>query len=92
MGSRTVKAGAEDGNRAVNGMPSFVPPVPASNSIGTEGNSIRPSRNTDFGLLEQSLGFRIDDAMDLSRHPMFSQIKPTNQTLGTDVRVGTSNK
>ncbi|KAK4777497.1 hypothetical protein SAY87_017684 [Trapa incisa] len=44
----------------------------------------------DLGLLGQSLGFRIEDAMDLSRHPIFSQIKPNS--IGADVRVGPSSK
>ncbi|MCI80040.1 TGACG-sequence-specific DNA-binding protein TGA-2.1-like, partial [Trifolium medium] len=33
---------------------------------GMEGN-IHPSRLSDFGAIEQSLGFRIEDAMNLSR-------------------------
>ncbi|KAK4743350.1 hypothetical protein SAY87_001351 [Trapa incisa] len=71
-------------------MPSFLPPIPASNSINAEGSSTRPSQNTDLGLSGQSLGFRIEDAMDLSRHPIFSQIKPNS--LVADVRVGSSSK
>nr|CAN80143.1 hypothetical protein VITISV_038980 [Vitis vinifera] len=66
MGSRTVKVGAEDVSKVTPGMPSFIPQIPISNSIGTEGNNIR-SRISDFGALEQSLGFRIEDAVDLSR-------------------------
>ncbi|KAK4762187.1 hypothetical protein SAY87_030071 [Trapa incisa] len=74
-------------NRALNGMPSFVPSSPS----GTDGTSTHlPRNNTQFDLLEQSLGFRIEDAMDLSRHSIFSHIKPN--TLGTDVQVGPSNK
>jgi hypothetical protein len=34
---------------------------------GTEANNIHPSRVSDFATFEQSLGFRIDDAVDLSR-------------------------
>lgn len=34
---------------------------------GTEANAIRSSRISDFGTFEQSLGFRIEDAVDLSR-------------------------
>ncbi|KAK4790201.1 hypothetical protein SAY86_017505 [Trapa natans] len=62
----------------------------ASSSYNAEGSSTRPSQNTDLGLLGQSLGFRIEDAMDLSRHPIFSQIKPNS--LVADVRVGSSSK
>jgi len=32
-----------------------------------EGTNIHPSRISDFGALEQSLGFRVEDAMNLSR-------------------------
>ena len=34
---------------------------------GTEGNAIGSSRISEFGTFEQSLGFRIEDAVDLSR-------------------------
>jgi transcription factor TGA len=33
---------------------------------GTEGNTIRSFRISDFGTLEQSLGFRVEDVVDLS--------------------------
>lgn len=32
-----------------------------------EGTNIHPSRISEFGALEQSLGFRVEDAMNLSR-------------------------
>lgn len=34
---------------------------------GTEGSSIRSSRISDFGTLEQTLGFRLEDAVDIGR-------------------------
>ena len=34
---------------------------------GTEGSTIRSSRISDFGTLEQTLGFRIEDAVDIGR-------------------------
>lgn len=34
---------------------------------GMEGTNIHPSRISEFGALEQSLGFRVEDAMNLSR-------------------------
>lgn len=91
MGSRTVKVGANDGNK-VNEMPSYVPPISAPNSIGTEGSSIHSSRISDFGTLEQSLGFRIEDAVDITRNPLFNQIKSSSQALGNDVQFGGLNK
>lgn len=66
-------------------MPSF---VPSSNPMGTEGNDVRASRISDFGALEQSLGFRIEDAVDLSRNPIFNQLKSSNHALGADVQFG----
>ncbi|GMY39594.1 transcription factor HBP-1b(c38)-like isoform X3, partial [Fagus crenata] len=92
MGSRTVKIGAEDANKVVTGMPSFVPAIPTSNSLGTEGNTIGSSRISDFGAFEQSLGFRIEDAVELSRSPLFNQMKSSSQALGTEVQFATLNK
>lgn len=39
---------------------------------GTEGSTVRSSRISDFGALEQSLGFRIEDAVDISRSTTYS--------------------
>ncbi|ONH94893.1 hypothetical protein PRUPE_7G037900 [Prunus persica] len=93
MGSRTVKTGANDGNKVVTEMPSFVPPVPTSNPTGTEGSTIRSSRISDFGTLEQTLGFRIEDAVDIGRSPVFNQNKLSSQALGSsDAQFGSLNK
>ncbi|KAK2416627.1 TGACG-sequence-specific DNA-binding protein TGA-2.1 [Trifolium repens] len=89
MGSR--RRTAEDSNKVVNGMPSYAPPLPPSNSMGMEGN-IHPSRLSDFGAIEQSLGFRIEDAMNLSRNPVFNQMKSNNQALGADIQFGALSK
>ncbi|XP_045798912.1 transcription factor TGA2.3-like isoform X1 [Trifolium pratense] len=89
MGSR--RRTAEDTNKVVNGMPSYAPPLPPSNSMGMEGN-IHPSRLSDFGAIEQSLGFRIEDAMNLSRNPVFNQMKSNSQALGADIQFGALNK
>ncbi|KAI3421569.1 BZIP domain-containing protein [Psidium guajava] len=72
-------------------MPSFVPATPASNSIGSGG--VQPTQNTDFGSFEHSLGFRIEDAISLSRtDPTFNQIKSNGQALGTHSQVRAVNK
>ncbi|GAU17877.1 hypothetical protein TSUD_330030 [Trifolium subterraneum] len=89
MGSR--RRIAEDTNKIVNGMPSYAPPLPPSNSMGMEGN-IHPSRLSDFGAIEQSLGFRIEDAMNLSRNPVFNQMKSNSQSLGADIQFGALSK
>ncbi|KAL3715692.1 hypothetical protein ACJRO7_007432 [Eucalyptus globulus] len=73
-------------------MPSFVPAIPASNSIGSEGNVVQSNQNTDFGSFEHSLGFRIEDAINLSRNPVFNQIKPNGRALGTDIQARAFNK
>ncbi|KAK4757361.1 hypothetical protein SAY87_018662 [Trapa incisa] len=51
--------------------------------MACSGTDRTTTQNTHFGLLEQSLGFCIED-------PIYSQIKPN--TLGADVQVGASNK
>lgn len=88
MGSRGRTA--EDTNKVVNGMPSYAPP--SNNSMGMEGTNIHPSRISDFGALEQSLGFRVEDAMNLSRNPVFNQMKANSQALGADIQFGALSK
>ncbi|CAN6586269.1 unnamed protein product [Malus baccata var. baccata] len=93
MGSRRVKVGANDGNKVVTEMPSFVPPVPTPNPSVTEGSSIRSSQVSDFGILEQTLGFRIEDAVDIGRSPMFNQNKLSSPAVGSsDAQFGALNK
>ncbi|XP_068309223.1 transcription factor HBP-1b(c38)-like [Pyrus communis] len=94
MGSRRVKVGANDGNKVVTEMPSFVPPVPTPNPSVTEGSSIRSSQVSDFGILEQTLGFRIEDAVDIGRSPMFNQNKLSSPAAvgSSDAQFGALNK
>ncbi|XP_062007555.1 transcription factor TGA2.3-like isoform X1 [Rosa rugosa] len=90
MGSRTVKIGS---NELVTDMPSFVSPVPTSNPIGTEGSSIRSSRISDFESLEQTLGFNIEDAVDIGRSPVYNQNNSISRAPGgKDVQFSTLNK
>lgn len=91
MGSRTVKVGAEDGKTVAAGMPSFVPPMTVPNSIGTEGSTNR-SRIPDIGAIEQSFGFRMEDAVNLTRSPVFNPAKPTGSEIGTEFQFGVFNK
>ncbi|PPD82744.1 hypothetical protein GOBAR_DD20327 [Gossypium barbadense] len=65
-------------------MPSYVPSVPTSTSSGAEANAIRSSQLPDFGNLDQ---FRIEDAIDLTRNPLFNQIKSSSQALA-DAQFG----
>ncbi|KAF5747936.1 TGACG motif-binding factor 6 isoform 1 [Tripterygium wilfordii] len=93
MGGKAADIGAKNYNKAVTGMPSFVPPViPSSNPIVAEENNIRSSRISDFATLEQSLGFRIEDAADLSRNPVFNQLKSSSQAGSSNVQFGALNK
>ncbi|KAH0972934.1 hypothetical protein GBA52_025090 [Prunus armeniaca] len=58
-----------------------------------EGSTIRSSRISDFGTLEQTLGFRIEDAVDIGRSPVFNQNKLSSQALGSsDAQFGSLNK
>ncbi|XVE95761.1 hypothetical protein REPUB_Repub02eG0127500 [Reevesia pubescens] len=91
MGSRTVKIGVENDKKAVAAMPSYVPSVSTSNPSGSEANTIRSSRISDFGAHEQSLGFRIEDAVDLTRNPIFNQIKSSTLAIA-DAQFGALNK
>ncbi|KAK5787148.1 hypothetical protein PVK06_041801 [Gossypium arboreum] len=69
-------------------MPSYVPSVPTSNSSGAEANAIRSSQLPDFGNLDQ---FRLEDAIDLTRNPLFNQIKSSSQALA-DAQFGALSK
>uniref|UniRef100_A0A2P2M0Y4 Uncharacterized protein MANES_09G004500 n=4 Tax=Rhizophora mucronata TaxID=61149 RepID=A0A2P2M0Y4_RHIMU len=89
MGSMSV--GAQNNNKAVAEMPSFIPSASTSNSIGAEANAIRSSRISDFGALEQSLGFHIE-AADLSRNTVFNQLKSSREAFGADVQFSILNK
>ncbi|XP_019052075.1 PREDICTED: transcription factor TGA2.2-like isoform X2 [Nelumbo nucifera] len=93
MGSRTARAGTEDGKEAAGGMPSFVPPLPVSHALGMDGSHVHNSRVSDLGPLEQSVGYRIEDAVDLSRNPIFNPTKSSAQVVASDpLQFGTFNK
>ncbi|KAL1351152.1 transcription factor TGA2.3 isoform X1 [Arachis duranensis] len=100
MGSRarTVNVSSTgDSNNVVNGMPSYAPPPPmpsSSSSMGIDATNVLPSRISEFGNLEQSLGFRVEDAINLSRNPLFNQLqlKSNSQALGADVQFGALSK
>ncbi|KAL2228157.1 transcription factor TGA2.2 [Sesamum indicum] len=91
MGSRTAKIGADDNRRVTSGMPSFISQIPVSNPMSKEVNATQSSRISDFGVLEQYLGFRVGDAANVSRNPVFA---PTvnSQTMSTDLQSGVFNK
>ncbi|MBA0742789.1 hypothetical protein Gogos_015810, partial [Gossypium gossypioides] len=55
---------------------------------GAEATAIRSSQLPDFGNLDQ---FRIEDAIDLTRNPLFNQIKSSSQALA-DAQFGALSK
>ncbi|GAB4851752.1 TGACG-sequence-specific DNA-binding protein TGA-2.1 [Ancistrocladus abbreviatus] len=96
MGSKRVNVGTENGACVTSEMPSFIPPIPFSSQITSstsiEGNSMHSSRISDFGALEQSLGFRMEDAVNLSRNPLFDSLKPTGTGACQNLQFGSFNK
>ncbi|KAL0453215.1 UNVERIFIED_CONTAM: TGACG-sequence-specific DNA-binding protein TGA-2.1 [Sesamum latifolium] len=91
MGSTTIKFGGED-NIGVNpGMPSFISQTQVTNPMGTEANATQSSRLSDFGVLEQYLGFRIGETANTGRSPVFN---PTvnSQTMVPVLQSGAFNK
>ncbi|KAF3648199.1 Transcription factor HBP-1b(c1) [Capsicum annuum] len=58
---------------------------------GTEGNNTNTSRMSEFGVLEQYLGFRIGDGSNANRSPLFNSTSATNPAVGFDVS-GTINR
>ncbi|XP_039128020.1 transcription factor TGA2.2-like isoform X1 [Dioscorea cayenensis subsp. rotundata] len=48
-------------------MPSFVNSLPAAHAIDPEENNMHPSRASDFGVLQQTIGFRVEDAAILNQ-------------------------
>ncbi|XP_027349238.1 transcription factor TGA2.3-like isoform X3 [Abrus precatorius] len=91
--SRAVNVNTKDTNNVANGMPSYAPPLPSpSSSMGIEATNVHPSRISEFGTLEQSLGFRVEDTINLSRNPVFNQMKSNSQALGADIQFGALNK
>ncbi|KAL5732541.1 hypothetical protein ACOSQ2_032233 [Xanthoceras sorbifolium] len=93
MESRTLRPRAEDEKETVNGMPSFDSQIPISNSLGTEGSGIHSYRVSDFGAFEQAVGFRLEDAVNLSGNTLFNSTKAGSQAVASDpLRIGTSDK
>ncbi|CAI9099610.1 OLC1v1036459C1 [Oldenlandia corymbosa var. corymbosa] len=52
-------------------MPSFISQTPTSNQMATDGNATHSSRLSDFGVLEQYLGFRIGDSAIANNQPEY---------------------
>ncbi|KAL4378991.1 hypothetical protein GQ457_02G040300 [Hibiscus cannabinus] len=85
---KTVNNGVENNRKDLAAMPSYIPSVSTSNPSGTEASTVRSSQIPDFGTLEH---FRIEDAIDLTRNPLFNQIKSNSQALA-DAQFGALTK
>lgn len=81
MESRTVRVGTEDEKNTAIGMPSFDSQLPISAALCTEGSNINSYRISNFGALEQSIEYRLEDAVDLSGSTSFNSTKPTGQAV-----------
>ncbi|KAL3637150.1 TGACG-sequence-specific DNA-binding protein TGA-2.1 [Castilleja foliolosa] len=83
MDITTIKFGAEANKSVSSGIPSFIsqPPV----LMVTEGNGPQLSQTSDFGVLEQYLGYRFGEPANISRSPLFNP--PANsQIAGHDIQ------
>ncbi|KAL6997662.1 TGACG-sequence-specific DNA-binding protein TGA-2.1, variant 2 [Sarracenia purpurea var. burkii] len=90
--STTLKVGAEDDPSVSAAMPSFIPRMPISNTVGTEGGTTQSSRIPDFGMLDQSLRFHIADAATLSRYALSQPTNSSSPVGGSDFHFGSFNK
>ncbi|XP_031127252.1 TGACG-sequence-specific DNA-binding protein TGA-2.1-like [Ipomoea triloba] len=82
MGSNTRLNGGGEVNRSgPAGMPSFISQTPVSNPMGTEGNTAHTSQVSDFGVLEQYLGFRIGDGANVNQSNLFNSMPASNPSL-----------
>ncbi|EPS70828.1 hypothetical protein M569_03931 [Genlisea aurea] len=70
--STTLNFGVGDTNRAAPRMPSFISQPPVSNPMGSESTAGQASTISDFGVLEQYLGFRIGEPTNVNRVPTFN--------------------
>ncbi|THG21109.1 hypothetical protein TEA_020183 [Camellia sinensis var. sinensis] len=59
---------------------------------GSEGGTSHSSRISDFGALEQSLGFRVADAANSSRNPVSQPTNSINPIGASDFQFGSFNK
>lgn len=90
MGSTTLKFGAEDSGKIPGAMPSMITSTHDSNSLGNESNAAGSSRVSDFGALEQYLGFRVGDAANVGHGPTFPTVN--SQTMSSGLHSSMFNK
>lgn len=86
MARTTVDFGGDTNRRATSGMARFISQTPVSNSIAEEANAAQTSARSEFGVLNQYIGFRVGDAGNSSyidAAPMFNPALKT-QTMRLD--------
>ncbi|XP_075675204.1 transcription factor TGAL1-like isoform X1 [Castanea sativa] len=61
--------------------------------ICTEGNTTHSFRISDFGVFDQAVGFRLEDAVNVSENTVFSSTKVSGQAVSSDpLHLYTSDK
>ncbi|KAL8167803.1 hypothetical protein V2J09_009302, partial [Rumex salicifolius] len=74
---------------------SFVAQYPLSDAIGVSSSltgTESKNRISGFHEMDQSLGFHMEDAVDLSRNPLHGSLKSTAQGAGSNFPYGSFNK
>ncbi|CAH9079300.1 unnamed protein product [Cuscuta epithymum] len=73
-------------------MPSFISQKPATNPMGTEGNTTHNPLISDFGVIEQYLNYRTGDSAIACQSPLSNSTFGTNPSLGVVDVSGALNK
>lgn len=76
----------EDKTAAAIGMPSFDPPIPISNALEATSISYRVS---DFGVLEQTTGYLVENAVGL-KNTVIDSTKYSQEIVPSDPRLSIS--
>ncbi|XVF82372.1 hypothetical protein PTKIN_Ptkin16aG0041700 [Pterospermum kingtungense] len=90
MGSRTVRSGVKNERKAAKGMLSFDSQLPVTNKLCTKGSTIPSFPVSDFGTSDQSVGFRLEDTVNLRGNAVFNSAKASGQAVPSDCNhIGT---
>ncbi|KAK8542339.1 hypothetical protein V6N13_137086 [Hibiscus sabdariffa] len=74
-------------------MPSFDTQLPVANTLCTEGGTVHSFRVPDFGTFDQSVGFHLEDAVNLSGNNVFNSAKASGQPFpSVQNHIGASDK
>lgn len=76
--------GTEDEKEAASGMPSFDSQLSNSEKLYTEGTTIQNNRASNLGAFEQSVGFRLGDAVNLSENTVLNSTKASGKAITSD--------